>query len=73
MYESMILGAKNFLRIILKFPKIGLKKLLKNSKNEKIGENFDRWCDRRDLNLFYAFKFLLILFVYNYTRKFKNE
>ena len=39
MYESMIFGAKNFLRIILKFPKIGLKKLFKNSKNEKIGEN----------------------------------
>ena len=32
MYESMIFGAKNFLRIILKFPKIGLKKLFKNSK-----------------------------------------
>ncbi len=50
MYELMIFGAKNFLRIISKFPKIGLKKLFKNSKNKKIGENFDRWCDRRDLN-----------------------
>ena len=38
MYESIILGAKNFLRTILKFPKLGLKKLSKNSKNEKIGK-----------------------------------
>ena len=34
----MIFGAKNFLRTILKFPKLGLKKLSKNSKNEKIGK-----------------------------------
>ena len=38
MYESMIFGAKNFLRTILKFLKLGLKKLSKNSKNEKIGK-----------------------------------
>ena len=38
MYESMILSTKNFLRTILKFLKLGLKKLSKNSKNEKIGE-----------------------------------
>ena len=38
MYESMILGTKNFLKIIIKFLKLGLKKLSKNSKNEKIGK-----------------------------------
>ena len=38
MYESMILSTKNFLRTILKFLKLGLKKLSKNSKNEKIGK-----------------------------------
>ena len=37
MYESMILSTKNFLTI-LKFLKLGLKKLSKNSKNEKIGK-----------------------------------
>ena len=68
----MIFGAKNFLRTILKFPKLGLKKLSKNSKKLKNRENFNRWCDRRDLNLFYAFKILLIFLVYNYTRKFEK-
>ena len=38
MYESMIFGAKNFLRLILKFSKIGLKKLSENLKNQKIGK-----------------------------------
>lgn len=68
----MILSIKNFLRVILKFLKIELKKLSKNSKKLKNRENFDRWCDRRDLKFYYAFKFTLNLFVYNYTRKFKK-
>ena len=68
----MILNIKNFLRVISKFPKIGFKKLFKNSKKLKNMENFDRWCDRRDLKFYYAFKFTLNLFVYNYTRKFKK-
>ena len=72
MCESMILNIKNFLRVISKFPKIGFKKLFKNSKKLKNMENFDRWCDRRDLKFYYAFKFTLNLFVYNYTRKFKK-
>ena len=72
MCESMILSIKNFLRVILKFLKIELKKLSKNSKKLKNRENFDRWCDRRDLKFYYAFKFTLNLFVYNYTRKFKK-
>ena len=38
MYESMILSTNNLLRTILKFLKLGLKKLSKNSKNEKIGK-----------------------------------
>ena len=38
MYESMILSTKNFLRTILKFLKLELKRLSKNSKNEKIGK-----------------------------------
>ena len=37
MYESMILSTKNFLTI-LKFLKLGLKKLSKNSKNGRIGK-----------------------------------
>ena len=72
MYQSTVLSIKNFLRVILKFPKIGLKKLSKNSKRLKNRENSDRWCDRRDLKFYYAFKFTLNLFVYNYTRKFKK-
>jgi len=72
MYQSVVLSIKNFLRAILKFPKIGLKKLSKNSKRLKNRENFNRWCDRRDLKFYYAFKFTLNLFVYNYTRKFKK-
>ena len=39
MYESMILSTKNFLRTILKFLKLGLKKLSKNSKNRKTEKN----------------------------------
>ena len=73
MCESMILSIKNFLRVISKFPKIGFKKLFKNSKKLKNMENFDRWCDRRDLKFYYAFKFILNLFVYNYTIMFKDE
>ena len=73
MCESMILSIKNFLRVILKFPKIGLKKLSKNSKRLKNRGNSDRWCDRRDLKFHYAFKFTLNLFVYNYTIRFKDE
>ena len=38
MYESMILSTNNLLRTILKFLKLGFKKLSKNSKNEKIGK-----------------------------------
>ena len=73
MCESIILSIKNFLRVILKFPKIGLKRLFKNSKRLKNRENFNRWCDRRDLKFYYAFKFTLNLFVYNYTTRFKDE
>ena len=73
MYQSVVLSIKNFLRTILKFPKIGLKKLSKNSKRLKNRENFNRWCDRRDLKFYYAFKFTLNLFVYNYTIRFKDE
>ena len=73
MCESMILSIKNFLRVIIKFLKIELKKLSKNSKKLKNRENFDRWCDRRDLKFYYAFKFTLNLFVYNYTTRFKDE
>ncbi len=73
MYQSVVLSIKNFLRVISKFQKIGLKKLSKNSKKLKNRENFDRWCDRRDLKFYYAFKFTLNLFVYNYTIRFKDE
>ena len=50
MYQSVVSSIKNFLRVISKFPKIGFKKLFKNSKKLKNMENFNRWCDRRDLN-----------------------
>ena len=73
MYQLVVSSIKNFLRVILKFPKIGLKKLFKNSKRLKNRENFNRWCDRRDLKFYYAFKFTLNLFVYNYTIRFKDE
>lgn len=73
MCQSAVLSIKNFLRLILKFSKIGLKKLSENLKKLKNRENFNRWCDRRDLKFYYAFKFILNLFVYNYTIRFKNE
>lgn len=73
MCQSAVLSIKNFLRLILKFSKIGLKKLSENLKKLKNRENFNRWCDRRDLKFYYAFKFILNLFVYNYTIRFKDE
>lgn len=38
MCQSAVLSIKNFLRLILKFSKIGLKKLSENLKNQKIGK-----------------------------------
>ena len=61
MYESMILSTKNFLRTILKFLKLGLKKLSKNSKNETIGKILYRCATTTHLNFPPIFSFLIFL------------
>ena len=60
MYESMILSTKNFLTI-LKFLKLGLKKLSKNSKNEKIGKILYRCATTTHPNFPPIFSFLIFL------------
>jgi len=60
MYESMILSTKNFLTI-LKFLKLGFKKLSKNSKNEKIGKILYRCMTTTNPNFPPNFSFLIFL------------
>ena len=60
MYESMILSTKNFLTI-LKFLKLGLKKLSKNSKNGKIGKILYRCMTTVHPNFPPIFSFLIFL------------